>query len=96
MRYINRKSTPRVIGGAVLRKNNQVITSNYWNTEQDNVIIDTQKPGKGFKHFLKKKDILKFIEIIPNWDLLSNGLDAIVIAQGGEGWDGSYKSLNVG
>lgn len=95
MRHINRKSSPKVIGGTVLRKNNHKKTPNYWNTEQDNVIIDLEKPGKGYKHFLKKKDVLTFIELIPKWDIFSEGLDAIVLAQGGEGWDGYYDNGGV-
>ena len=75
---INKKSTPKVKGGRPLRKNNNKVTPNYWNTFQKEIQVDAQKPGKGYKHFLKKRDILKFIEIIPNWDIYSAYLDAIL------------------
>ncbi len=52
---INRKTTPKVAGGKPLRKNNHEVTPNYWNTTQDEVQIDSEKPGKGYKHFLKKE-----------------------------------------
>ena len=76
---INRKTTPKVAGGKALRKNNHKQTPNYWNTTQGEVQIDSEKAGKGYKHFLKKRDILKFIKIIPNWEIYSDGLDAIVL-----------------
>lgn len=95
IRNTNRKSTPKVIGGVVLRKNNHKKTPNYWNTNQQNVIIDVEKPGKGYKHFLKKRDVLKFIEIIPNWDEISKSLDAIVLASSDIECDGYYNNDGV-
>ena len=92
---INRKTTPKVVGGKPLRKNNHKLTPNYWNTIQRDVQIDAYKPGKGYKHFLKKRDILKFIEIIPNWNIYSEGLDAIVLEPGNTGRDGVYYYLGV-
>jgi len=95
IKNINRKSTPKVIGGAVLRKNNHKKTSNYWNTKQQDVIIDVKKPGKGYKHFLKKRDVLKFIEIIPNWGEISKDLNAIVLASSDIDCDGFYNYSGV-
>lgn len=94
-RSINRKTTPKVAGGKPLRKNNHEETPNYWNTVQDEVQVDSEKPGKGYKHFLKKRDILKFIEIIPNWETYSNGLDAIVLEAGDLDRDGIYYYSGV-
>lgn len=95
MRHQNRKTTPKVKGGIALRKNNHKLTSNYWNTEQDAVIIDSEKPGKGYKHFLKKRDVLQFIDLIPNWDKLSESLDAIVLVEGMDDCDGYYNNNGV-
>ena len=94
-RSINRKTTPKVKGGKPLRKNNHALTPNYWNTIQAEVQIDEQKPGKGYKHFLKKRDILRFLEIIPNWEYLSEGLDAIVLEAGNGRYDGVYNNNGV-
>ncbi|MEM9547175.1 MAG: hypothetical protein AAGA77_14435 [Bacteroidota bacterium] len=94
-RSINRKTTPGVKGGKPLRKNNHQLTPNYWNTAQEDVQIDEQKPGKGYKHFLKKRDIIRFIEIIPNWELLSVDLDAIVLENGESDYDGIYDNNGV-
>lgn len=79
-----------MVGGKPLRKNNHSLTPNYWNTVQKEVNIDSIKPGKGFKHFLKKKDIIQFIEIIPNWDIYSEDLNAILLDEGDLNIDGIY------
>lgn len=92
---INRKTTPKVSGGKPLKKNNHELTPNYWNTSQSEIQIDSLKPGKGYKHFLKKRDILRFIEIIPNWEKYSQGLDAIVLDNGEVDYDGVYYSSGV-
>ena len=95
MNAIQRRSALKIIGGVVLRKNNYKKTPNHWNTTQKNVVVDVEKPGKGFKHFLKKKDVIKFLEIIPNWTTLSKGLDAIVLTAGGYDYDGYYNNDGV-
>ena len=41
-------------------------------------VIDRQRPGRGFQHLLKRRDIENFIAILPHWDELSEGLNAIV------------------
>ena len=92
---INRKSTPKVSGGQVQKKNNHKLTPNYWNTIQHEIQVDTEKPGKGYKHFLKKRDILKFIEIIPNWNVYSEHLDGILLEKGDSNHDGLYYYSGV-
>ena len=95
MNPTHRKTTPKVVEGAVLRKNNHVLTSNYWNTVQQDVIIDVEKPGKGYKHFLKKRDVIQFIELIPEWEIISQGLDAIVLTSSDIDCDGYYDNQGV-
>lgn len=85
MRRINRKTSPKVIGGLVQRKNNWAPTPDYYNTVQRLPVIDRKRPGKGFRHLLKQKDIHDFIGILPDWNEISVGLDAIVLAPGS--WD---------
>jgi hypothetical protein len=82
MRSINRKTSPKVIGGSVQKKNNWTATADYYNTEQSLPVIDRQRPGKGFRHLLKQKDIYDFISTLPDWRELSVGLNAIVLAPG--------------
>lgn len=92
---MNRKTTPKVKNGKVQKKNRHTETENYWNTRQDTLQIDKESPGKGYKHFLKKADIIEFLEILPNWNEIEIELDAILLAQGG-GADGWYNDGVIG
>jgi hypothetical protein len=77
---VHRKSTPKVKRGRVQKKNNWVPTPSYYDTEQPLPVIDRQRPGRGYRHLLKKRDIVDFVAILPDWDELSKGLNAIVLA----------------
>ncbi len=78
----SRKSTPRVKDGKVQRKNRSAETPNYHNTEPVYPTIDRQRPGEGYRHVLKKRDVERFIDILPDWAELSRGLKAIVLGPG--------------
>ena len=89
MKLIRNKNTPKVSDGKVQKKNNHRLTPNYWNTAQKIPQIDKENPGRVYKHFLTKKDVLNFIDILPDWDELSRGLDAILLSSPSwntEGW----------
>jgi hypothetical protein len=86
-----RKSTPKVKDGRVQKKNRHDLTPSYWNTRQEELQLDIQKPGKGYKHFLKKRDIVRFLNLLPNWEELNIELDAVILAEGG-GADGWYSN----
>ena len=92
---MNRKTTPKVKNGKVQKKNLYRDTPNYWNTRQDYLVIDRDPPGAGYKHFLKKSDIIKFLELLPNWEEIDIELDAIVLSKGG-GDDGWYCDGVIG
>ena len=80
MKRFPRKTAPGVKDGRVQKKNRAALTPNYYNTPQDVPAIDRERPGPGHRHVLKKRDIVDFISILPDWDELSKGLDAIVLA----------------
>ena len=82
MRRFNRKTDPKVIGGLVQKKNNWALTPDYYNTRQSVPVIDRRRPGRGYRHLLRQRDVLDFIGILPEWDELSAGLDAVVLAPG--------------
>lgn len=77
-----KKTSPKVIRGKVQKKNNWAETPNYYNESQHSLVIDRKRPGVGYRHLLKRKDILDFIEILPDWAELSRGLKGIVLAPG--------------
>ncbi|MDH6308949.1 hypothetical protein M2451_001593 [Dysgonomonas sp. PFB1-18] len=92
---MNRRTATKVKNGRVQKKNNHKLTPNYWNTRQDVLQIDVEPAGKGYKHFLKKRDIIKFLEILPNWEEIDIDLNAIVLARGEYNTAGWYYSKGV-
>ena len=91
-----RKSTPKVLGGKVHKKNNWQLSKDYYIApEPQMVVVDRQRPREGFKHVLRKEDIYKFLELLPGWNQLAVGLNAIVLAPGSEWADGCYYSCGV-
>lgn len=85
----HRKTTPGVRGGRPLRKNRTDRSRHYRNYHQDRPIVDRLRPGNGYRHVLLKRDVQRFLRILPDWEKLSEGLDAVLLA-GGEynllGW----------
>jgi len=77
---MNRKTAPDVKKGRVQKKNNWTPTPGYYNSEQALPLIDRKRPGEGYRHLLKRRDVQEFIAILPDWEELSKGLNAIVLA----------------
>lgn len=91
MRHMNRRTTPKVVGGKTLRKNRWKPTPNCYNTAQDKPAIDRRRPGTGYRHILKKRDVERFIRLLPDWNQLSIGLNVIVLAPGDSTFDGWHR-----
>ena len=89
---IARRTATRIKNGSVQKKNNWTKTPNYWNTRQDEIQIDIAKPGKGYRHFIKKRDIKAFLEILPNRDEIDVEFDAVLLASGRDNLDGWYRN----
>ncbi len=85
VRSYNRKTAPKVVNGTVKKKNNHTKTATL------GYVVDRERPGKGYTHVLKKKDIHDFIDIIPEWHKYSEGIESIVIARGEECLYGVYR-----
>lgn len=71
-------------------------TPNYWNSYQNEIQIDILPPGKGYKHFLKKRDIKLFLEILPNREEIDERFDAVVLDSGSFWCDGWYRNGVIG
>ena len=79
----------RVVDGTPQRKNNwQVDRGAYHLVSQSEMTLDRRPPGDGFRHLLTIQQLRDFIELLPDWDMVAVGLDAIVLDSGGEdmGW----------
>ncbi|MDQ6779066.1 MAG: hypothetical protein M3256_25245 [Actinomycetota bacterium] len=60
------------------------------------VVFERRRPGKGYRHVLNKTDIERFIALLPDWEEVSHGLEAIVLLPGRDDVEGVYVSPWVG
>ena len=92
MRPSQRKTSTKVRNGKVVRKNRTELSNHYSQIRQSETVIDRLRPGEGYKHYLTIADVKRFLQILPDWKELSIGLDAVVLAEGGDAmgwhWDG--------
>jgi hypothetical protein len=87
-----RKSTPKVIDGKVRKKNNWGLSPDYYYApDPRTVLIDRQRPGVGYKHVIKTADIHRFLALLPDWNNLAVGLNAVLLATGDDGTDGWHS-----
>ena len=92
MRGARRKTAPKVQGGRALRKNKWTLSTHYSQTREPEIRIDRQRPGRGYRHLLGKADVERFIALLPDWDELAAGLDAIVLAPGEPDTEGFHNT----
>jgi hypothetical protein len=86
---MRRKTAPKVKGGIVQKKNNWELTPRNASGPKGYPAFERRRPADGYRHLLKKRDIERFIDLLPDWDELAVGLQAIVLDDGdheGMGW----------
>jgi hypothetical protein len=49
-----------------------------------------------YRHVLRRRDVEAFIEILPDWDVLSESLDTVVLARGDADLHGYYLPGEIG
>ena len=84
-----RRTAMKVRNGRVQRKNRHAKTPHYFHTEMASLVIDRQRPGAGCRHVVRKEHVRRFVQLLPEWNELSRGLNAIVLANGNSdcmGW----------
>lgn len=79
-----RKTAPAVKNGVVQRKNRHARTAQA-------PMIFRARPEAGFRRVVTRTDVLRFIDLIPDWPELSIGLREIHLVGGELGWDGFYE-----
>jgi hypothetical protein len=82
MRRHQRKTAPRVKDGRVQRKNRWQRTPNYFTEAMPSLVVDRRRPGRGYRHVARKDDIRRFVQLLPEWEEISKGLNAIVLDSG--------------
>ena len=85
----HRKSAMRVKDGRVAKKNNWVADHrDYYARPQAEIQIERTHPGAGHRHVVTIPQLREFIGLLPDWDELAVGLEAISVYSGGHGWLG--------
>lgn len=86
---INRKSAMRVRKGRVAKKNNWVPDAgDYYARPQSEIRIERSEPGSGYRHVVTVSQLRRFLALLPDWEELAVGLEAISIWKGNPrlGW----------
>jgi len=91
MLHFPRVTNPRVIKGQVQRKNRTNLSPNCFRTAALSPVVERWKPGFGYRHILKTRDVTQFLGLLPDWADLAQGLNAVVLAPGRRDCDGWYK-----
>ncbi len=79
----------RVRGGQVAKKNNwNPDPGDYYAVAQREIQIERTDPGPGYRHVVTVAQLRRFIEILPDWDELAIGLEAISLYRGNPEWLG--------
>ena len=85
----NRKTTPKVRNGKVQRKNRTDLSRGWRHHAQERPLVERHAPGEGYRHVLLKRDVEAFLDLLPDWEELCRGLDAVLLARGEDdcmGW----------
>jgi hypothetical protein len=94
MRNHPRRSGTKVCDGRVRYKNNWGSSPTVFNTTAD-LRIYREKPGRGYRHLLRQEDVRRFLGLLPDWEELSRGLRAVVLAAGCWCCYGTYYDVGV-
>jgi hypothetical protein len=90
MPRFHRKTAPAVRDGRVQEKNRWTRTPSCYTVRQAVPAIDRVRPGEGYRHLLLKRDVERFIDLLPHWEDISQGLDVILLDHGRYDRDGWY------
>jgi len=93
----NRRTDPKVIGGKTRRANNN------WRRTlarpslgPQEIFVERRKPGKGHKHVVNRRQVTAFLELLPDWNEISQGLQGVILDEGGGGREGWHRPGTVG
>ncbi len=81
----NRRTATKIKDGRVQRKNRHLPTGLL------GFVLDRESPGHGFRHVVSKRDVQSFIDLIPDFHLLCQRLERIVLARSDSENDGVYE-----
>ena len=85
----HRRVAQKVNDGVVQKKNRTALSGDAYWRERTYPRLERQPPGPGHRHLLKKRDVEAFIDLLPDWDELRHGLNAVLLATSrpyADGW----------
>ena len=82
--------------GHTRRKNNWAHSPSLYVNPPPTLEIHRRPPGNGYRHLLLKRDIERFVNLIPNWNDVSGGLTAIILDHGSLSRDGWHHRGVIG
>jgi hypothetical protein len=88
---MNRRSAMKVRNGRVLKKNSwRLDRGDYRALTQAEIRLDRRRPPDGSRHLITIAQLRRFIALLPNWEEVAVGLDAIVLDSADDcaGWCG--------
>ena len=87
MKRLQRKTNPGVVAGTVQKKNRTDRSPTVYSAA-GSLAVYRDKPGFGYRHVLRQEDVRTFLPLLPDWERLAEGLNAIVLAPGDPQCDG--------
>src|SRR3954452_2798058 len=88
---IHRRTAMKVRDGRVLKKHNwRLDPGDYRALPQDEIGLDRRRPPEGSRHLITIAELRRFLALLPDWDEVAVGLDAIVLDSATDcaGWCG--------
>src|SRR3954465_3406083 len=89
---IHRRTAMKVRDGRVLKKNNwRLDPGDYHALAQTEIRLDRRRPPDGSRHLITIAELRRFLALLPDWDEVAVGLDAIVLDSATDcaGWCGA-------
>lgn len=81
----NRRTATKVKDGRVQRKNRRRPTAH------EQLVLHRESPGPGHRHVVSKRDIIEFIELIPEWPRFSERLESVRLIAAIDNCDGYHE-----
>ena len=85
------RSSPRVKSGKQYRSERSVPAVSDHNTPREYPEIYRKHPGVGYRHVLLVRHVRTFLSILPEWETLAVGLNAILLAPARANCDGFHR-----
>jgi hypothetical protein len=96
MRSQPRRNALRTRDGRVEKKKNWAShRGDYFAWAQADIRLDRKRPGPGYRHVVTIPQLREFIALLPDWDKVAVGLDAIVLGEGRDEAMGWYENSIV-